>query len=86
VQEEEQRVKNRVGFGTLPWGVEGMDGGCRDRRGSSCCVPASREGDIEETRADIGGPPIGQRRQNEGVAERGEAEQGEADYPYLLNK
>jgi hypothetical protein len=64
-------VKNGVGFGTLPWGVEGMEGGCRDRRGSSCCVPALREGDIEETRADIGGPPIGQRRQNEGVAERG---------------
>jgi hypothetical protein len=49
-------------------------------------VSASREGDIEETRADIGGPPVGQRRQNEGVAERREVERGEADYSYLLNK
>lgn len=44
-------------------------------------MSASREGDVEETRADIGGPPVDQRRQNAGVAER-----GEAGYSYLLNK
>jgi hypothetical protein len=44
-------------------------------------VSASREGDVEETRADIGGPPVGQTRQNAVVAER-----GEAGYSYLLNK
>ena len=74
-------MRNGVGFGTLPWGCGRNGRRVRRRRGSSCCVSASREGDVEETRADIGGPPVGQTRQNAVVAER-----GEAGYSYLLNK